>query len=68
MIYASPVLAGGRIYIASRNGKVVVIKQGTQFELLATNELDDSFSASPVIVNDELYLRGDRYLYCITEK
>jgi outer membrane protein assembly factor BamB len=68
LIYASPVLADGKIYITGRNGSTAVIKQGPQFEVLATNSLDDSFSASPVIVDNELYLRGDKYLYCITEK
>ncbi len=46
----------------------MVIKQGPQFEVLATNKLDDCFSASPVIVDNELFLRGDKYLYCLTEK
>ena len=68
LLYASPVLADGKIYITSRNGSTVVIKQGPQFEVLATNKLDDCFSASPVIVDNELFLRGDKYLYCITEK
>ena len=67
-LYASPVGADGKIYITNRNGKTQVIKHGAQFEILATNKLDDSFSASPVIVDNELYLRGERYLYCITEK
>ncbi len=68
LIYASPVLADGKIYITSRNGSTAVIKQGPQFEVLATNNLDDCFSASPVIVDSDLYLRGDKYLYCVTEK
>lgn len=68
LIYASPVLADGKIYITSRNGSTAVIKQGPQFEVLAANKLDDCFSASPVIVDSELYLRGDKYLYCVTEK
>jgi len=67
-LYASPVGADGKIYIPNRNGKTQVIKHGAQFEILATNKLDDSFSASPVIVDNELYLRGEKYLYCITEK
>ncbi|NQV16821.1 PQQ-like beta-propeller repeat protein [bacterium] len=67
-VYASPIGAGGRIYISSRNGTTQVIKQDTQYELLAVNKLDDSFSASPVVVDDELYLRGEKYLYCIAEK
>ena len=67
-VYASPVGAGGRIYISSLNGSTQVIKHGTQYEVLAVNTLDDSFAASPVVVGNELYLRGAKYLYCIAEK
>jgi len=68
MLYASPVGADGKVYITARNGMTSVIKHGATFEVLATNKLDDSFSASPVIVGNELYLRGEKNLYCITEK
>ncbi len=67
-VYASPVGASGRIYIASRNGSTQVIKHGTQYEVLAINKLDDGFSASPAVVDNELYLRGEKNLYCIAEK
>ncbi|NQV13860.1 PQQ-binding-like beta-propeller repeat protein [bacterium] len=67
-IYASPVGADGRIYITSLNGSTKVIKHDTQFQVIATNKLEDSFTASPVIVGNELYLRGAKYLYCISEK
>ena len=67
-LYGSPVGADGKVYIASRNGTTLVIKHGPQYEVLFTNKLDDSFSASPVIVDNELYLRGEKYLYCIAEK
>ncbi len=64
-VFASPVGAAGRIYIADRRGNVLVMKHGDTFEVLATNTLDDAFDASPVIVGDELYLKGEGYLYCI---
>jgi outer membrane protein assembly factor BamB len=66
-VYASPVGAGGRVYIVGRNGATVVIKHGADFEVLAKNKLDDSFSASPAIVDNEIYLRGQN-LYCIAQK
>ena len=66
-VYASLVGAADRIYIVSRNGTTVVVKRGATYELLARNLLDDSFSASPAIVGDELYLRGEQYLYCIAQ-
>jgi outer membrane protein assembly factor BamB len=67
-VYASPVGAAGRVYITSRSGTTKVIKLGAEFEELATNELGDGFDASAVIVGDVIYLRGQRYLYCIGEK
>ena len=64
-VYASPVGASGRIYIASRDGVTLVIKHGSTFEVLAENVLNDGFNASPAIVDKEIFLRGDKSLYCI---
>lgn len=66
-LYASPVGAAGRIYIPSREGTTAVVKEGDELEILATNALDDTFDASPAVVGDELYLRGQNHLYCIAE-
>ncbi|GJM25901.1 MAG: hypothetical protein DHS20C16_23160 [Phycisphaerae bacterium] len=66
-IFASPAAAAGRIYIPDRRGNIAVIKHGSKFEVLAVNKLEDAFSASPVIVENELYLRGEEFLYCIAE-
>lgn len=65
MIFASPVGAAGRLYVTSRNGITLVIKNNDPFEILATNPLSDSFSASPILAGQALYLRGERFLYCI---
>ena len=64
-VYASLVAAAGRIYVVDRHGTTVVVGVGPRFEILATNRLHDSFSASPVIVDSALFLRGERFLYCI---
>ncbi len=64
-VYASPVGVGDRVYFASRDGEFLVARAGPTFEVLAENELDDRFDASPAIVGDEIYLRGRRNLYCI---
>ena len=66
-IFASPVAADGRIYIAGRNGVVSVYSAETPPTRLAVNALNDSFSASPALVGTELYLRGEKHLYCIAE-
>jgi outer membrane protein assembly factor BamB len=64
-VYASPIGAAGRIYVAGREGAVAVVRAGPEFELLAVNELEDGFDASPVAVDGELYLRG-QHLYRIS--
>jgi len=66
-IFASPVGVKDRFYITGANGTFYVIKHGADFEILSRNQLDDSFHASPVVIGNNLYLRGFRYLYCIAE-
>ena len=66
-VFASPVGAAGRIYITDRSGTTLVLSHGDAPKFVALNRLDDSFSASAALVDDELYLRGERYLYCISE-
>jgi outer membrane protein assembly factor BamB len=66
-VYASPVAAAGRIYVTDRSGLTVVLRQGEELEVLARNALDDSFSASAALSGEELFLRGERNLYCLAE-
>ena len=67
-VYASPVSAGGRVYIAGRNGTVSVLKDSAKLEVLATNELDEKFDCSPAVVGNQIFLRGKENLYCIATK
>lgn len=66
-IFASPVGAAGRIYITGRDGATVVLRHDRENATLAVNHLEDSFSASPALLDRELYLRGERFLYCLAE-
>jgi hypothetical protein len=66
-VFASPLAAKDRIYIIGQKGTMYVLKHGPEFKVLAKNSLDDSFSASPVALGDQLFLRGYRNLYCIEE-
>lgn len=65
-IFTSPVGVKDRIYIAGTNGAFAVVKTGKTFEVLAQNILDDQFFASPVILDDTLFLRGVKALYCVS--
>ena len=67
-IFASPVGADGRIYITSQSGISYVVKQGPAFEIIAKNELEDGNFSSPAISGNELFIRGFKYLYCISEQ
>lgn len=66
-VYASPVAAGGHIFLTSREGTTIVIKHGKSFEVVATNKLNDEIDASAAIVGDEIFLRSKTHLYCIAE-
>jgi outer membrane protein assembly factor BamB len=66
-IFTSPLGVKDRLYIIGTNGTGVVVKHGEQFEVLAQNQLNDRFFASPVAVENELILRGEKFLYCISE-
>jgi outer membrane protein assembly factor BamB len=67
-IFASPSGVRDRVYFLGRDGVTVVIRHGPEFEVLSENTLDDEFDGSPVIVGDEIYLRGHQYLYCISRQ
>ncbi|HSK64802.1 MAG TPA: PQQ-binding-like beta-propeller repeat protein [Pyrinomonadaceae bacterium] len=65
---ASPVGANGKLYLATEDGDVIVLKMGEKFEVLATNTLQDQvFIATPVIAGGEIYLRGQHTLFAISE-
>jgi outer membrane protein assembly factor BamB len=65
-VYASPVAADGRVYIVGREGTTVVIEAGPEAKVLATNVLDESTDASLALVDREIYLRGSKHLYRIS--
>src|SRR6185295_8565424 len=66
---ASPLLADGKIYITNESVVTTVIAAGPEFKVLATNELDGTYTLSSLAVSDkQLFLRTSTHLYCIGEK
>ncbi|MBP60247.1 MAG: hypothetical protein CMJ62_01865 [Planctomycetaceae bacterium] len=64
--YASPILAGHRLYISSGGGRVTVIDVAAKTpRVLAQNEFGENIFATPAIVDDTLYLRTEQSLYAI---
>jgi len=69
--YASVVLAGDRLICVSRRGGTYVLAAKPEFEVLAHNENkadETDFNASAAISDGQLFLRSNRYLYCIEGK
>lgn len=66
-VYASVVLAGGKLYAVTREDGVAVLAEGPQFSELARNRLGDPsiFNATPTVSGNQLLLRSNKYLYCI---
>jgi outer membrane protein assembly factor BamB len=67
-LYASPIEAAGRLYFTGRDGTTLVVERGDRVKVLATNRVDDTIDASPVVVGKQLFLRGWKALYCIEEQ
>ncbi len=66
-VYASALLAAGRLYYVNRSGQTFVLAAKPKFEQLAVNDLADRglFNASPAVAGSRLLLRSDKYLYCV---
>ncbi len=69
-IYASPVLADGKLYYLSRTGQTFVLPAQPKFEILAVNVLGERsmFNASPAVAGNRLFIRSDASLYCLGAK
>ncbi len=62
---ASPVASGGHLYISSDDGEVFVVRAGMNFELVATNSMNEALLASPAVAGNMLVLRTPSTLYGI---
>jgi outer membrane protein assembly factor BamB len=64
---ASPVAAAGRLYFASEDGVVYVIRAGRTFELLARNDMGEMCLATPAISGDLLLVRTRTHLVALKQ-
>jgi outer membrane protein assembly factor BamB len=65
---ASPLLADGKLYATSEQGRTTVINAGPEFEIVAENDLDEYTLASMAAASGQLFLRTAEHLYCLDEK
>jgi hypothetical protein len=66
-VYGSALLADGKVYYTTRNGRTFVLAAKPEFEQLAVNDLGDRsvFNGSFAVTGSRLLLRSDKYLYCL---
>ncbi len=68
-VSASPHLADGKLFLLNEYAVTTVLAAGPKFEVLATNELDDTYTlSSPVSSGSQLFMRTATHLYCIGYK
>lgn len=66
--YASPVVAGGKIYFTTNAGMVHVIEAGPELKVLASNDMTfdkSGFGATPAVSDGCLFIRSNTHLYCV---
>jgi outer membrane protein assembly factor BamB len=62
--YASPVAAEGKLFLASGEGKMTVLKAAAEWEVLAVNDLGEEIHATPALSGGRIYVRTRSALYC----
>jgi outer membrane protein assembly factor BamB len=65
---SSPLLADGKLYFVSEEGTTTVVQAGATFKILAVNKLEGHTLASPVAVDNQIFIRTDEYLYCLQKR
>ena len=65
--FASPIAGDGKIYVAGENGKIVVLRDAPDYEVLAVNDVGGSIVATPAIADGAVYVRTRHKLLCIAE-
>lgn len=65
---SSPVAADGKIYIASEDGNVAVVKAGGEWEILSVENFGESVYATPALSDGDIYLRTEEALYRMSAK
>lgn len=65
--YASPIAVAGRVYLTDRSGKIVVIEDSEKLKVLASNSMGETVDATPAVADNQLFIRGERHLFCIAE-
>ena len=61
--FASPVAAGGKVFVASADGVVTVLVGGETLEVLSNNDLGEPVYGTPALVGPVIYVRSSHHLW-----
>ncbi|MFT4557724.1 MAG: outer membrane protein assembly factor BamB [Porticoccaceae bacterium] len=64
--YASPLVAGGKLFAPREDGVVFVASiANDKFELLSENDMAESVIGSPIPASNRILIRGTQHLFCV---
>jgi outer membrane protein assembly factor BamB len=66
--YASPVAAGGHVYLTDRSGRITVIADAAELRVIAENDVVEGVDATPAPAGDSLFVRGERHLFRFADR
>jgi len=66
--YASPIAADDKVFVASVEGKVSVLRAGAEWQVLAVNDLGEPIHATPALGGGRIYVRTRGAVYCFGAK
>ncbi len=66
-IYASPIIADNKVYMLDRSGTMHILEAAGKFKLLSEPSLGEPVDCTPAFSDNNIYIRGKNYLYCISE-
>jgi outer membrane protein assembly factor BamB len=64
---ASPSLAGGRLYLITRQGTMYVLEAGDEYKELGHSRLGEPVFASPAFADHRIFVRGKDHLLCLVQ-
>jgi len=63
--YASPIIAGGNVYLPDVAGVTQIFKATGTYEPVASSPLGEKTVSTPAFAHGKLFMRGSSHLYCI---
>jgi len=66
--WASPTLVGKLVYLPDAKGRTYIFELADKYKLLSVQDLGEPISATPAFADSQIYIRGEKRLFCIGKK